>query len=271
MSLVVSLTTIASRLDLCRQTCQALSNQDLRPDRIILNVSSSPYLLDAGIADSTLLEWTDEVGGLEVAWVENTGPYRKLLPTLAQAQPGDIMVTADDDVLYGPRWLRLLVDCTQLHPDAVVCGRARRPGRNLLGRDLGYWSWPFAPSGTMGVGLVPVGVAGVAYRPELLDLDWLADATFKSIAPTTDDLWFAEAMLRRNTPVVVAPGIEQQIQAVAHSSTLFDLNGGGSGAWGSFGSRMTRLLKSRLGIPCCINDNNFRAIRKYSLETRNRG
>ena len=271
MSLIVSMTTIASRLDLCRQTCHALGRQDLQPDRIILNVSSTPYLLDAGIADRTLLEWAGEVRGLEVAWVQNTGPYRKLLPTLAQVQCGDIVVTADDDVLYGPSWLHLLADCAQSHPDAVVCGRARRPGRNLLGRDRGYWSWPLAQVETLAAGLVPVGLAGVAYRPELLDLEWLTDANFNDIAPTTDDLWFAEAIRRKGTRVMVAPGIEPQIHPIAHSSTLFDINGGGARAWGSFAARMTRRLKSRLGIPCCVNDINYRAIRTYSLETGNPG
>lgn len=269
MSLIVSLTTIASRLELCRQTCEALGRQDLQPDRIILNVSSSPYLLDAGIPDRTLLEWTADVQGLEVAWVENTGPYRKLLPTLAQLQTGDIVVTADDDVLYGSSWLRLLVDCAQSYPAAVVCGRARRPGRNLLGLDRGYWAWPFAPAGIVGAGLVPVGIAGVAYRPELLDLEWLADTNCNSIAPTTDDLWFAEAIRRKGTMVRVAPGIESQIHPTAHASTLFDINGGGSRAWGNVTARMTRHLKSRLGIPCCVNDINYRAIRTYSMGTGN--
>jgi hypothetical protein len=270
MSLVVSLTTISSRLELCRQTCHSLAHQQLRPDRIVLHVSRDPYLLDSGIEDPMLLDWADAVPGLKVEWVENSGPYRKLLPALKDCQAGDIVVTADDDVLYGSGWLDSLINTARLHPDAIVCGRARRPGRNILGMHRGYWAWPFVDAGTMATGLVPVGIAGVVYRPELLDLDWLNDVRYRDLAPTTDDLWFAEAAQRMGTPILVAPGVESWIHPVAHPSTLFDLNGGGREVWGSFRSRLVRRMKSRLGIPCCANDVNFRMIQTHSLQSGRR-
>lgn len=264
MSVIVSLTTIASRLDVCRQTCLTLASQDSPPDRIVLHVSSAPYLLDSGIPDSTSMRWAEGIPGLHIEWVENAGPYRKLLPALLQARTGDIVVTADDDVLYGPGWLGSLVIAAERQPDAVVCGRARRPS-SLLGRYRGYWAWPFASTGSIAKGLVPVGTAGVAYRPELLDLDWLVDSHQKDVAATTDDLWFAEAARRKGTPILVAPGTESHISPIPHHVTLFDINGGSRQARSSFARRMFRRLKSQLGISCCVNDVNFKLIRAYSL------
>lgn len=265
MSVIVSLTTIAGRLDVCRRTCESLGRQSRPPDRIVLHVSRAPYLLDTGIDDPARLDWAKSIPGMEVSWVENTGPYRKLLPSVARASAEDIIVTADDDVFYGEDWLQALLHAAEAYPDAIACGRARRPGRTVLGRDLGYWAWPFVRPGTLATGLVPVGIAGVAYRPRLLDLEWLRDGNWRELAATTDDLWFAEALLRLGTPVLVARGVESHVEPMSHPTTLFAMNGGNE--WHDFPARMRRRVMSRLGIPCCANDVNYRRVKDHSSAT----
>ena len=42
---------------------------------------------------------------INVKWVPNTGPYRKLIPMLRESRPTDIIITADDDIFYGENWL----------------------------------------------------------------------------------------------------------------------------------------------------------------------
>lgn len=264
MALIVSLTTIASRLEVCRHACISLANQDHPPDRIVLNVSRAPYLLDAGIDDNATLAWAQNVPSLSLQWVDNTGPYRKLLPILERCNSDDLLVTADDDVIYGRHWLGQLVACAEQHPDAIACGLARRPQRNLFGRLQGYMAWPLVMPGTVGLGLVPIGVAGVAYRPMLLDRGWLRDPQRSVIAPTTDDLWFAESARRKGTPVAVAPGVHAQVHRIAHPDTLFRLNGAARHHGARGPSRLKLRLKSQAGIACCTNDTNYRAIQAHS-------
>jgi len=40
---------------------------------------------------------------------DNTGPYRKLIPALREAEPDDLIVTADDDIFSGRDWLQGLI------------------------------------------------------------------------------------------------------------------------------------------------------------------
>src|SRR5690606_27956570 len=114
-------------------------------------------------------------------------------------------------------------------------------------------------AGTRATALVPAGHAGVAHRPPLLGLQWRRDGNWRELAATTDDLWFAEALLRLGTPVLVARGVESHVEPMSHPTTLFAMNGGNE--WHDFPARMRRRVMSRLGIPCCANDVNYRRVK----------
>ena len=40
----------------------------------------------------------------------NTGPYRKIFPALINSVDDDILIYADDDVIYGANWLSELIN-----------------------------------------------------------------------------------------------------------------------------------------------------------------
>lgn len=102
--LIVNLTTTFQRLSLCRVALISLLSQSRLPDRINLWVSKQPYLRDEGIRDGLCIEQLlkslpePSRERVIVRWVENTGPYRKLIPMLREAQEDDVLVTADDDI-----------------------------------------------------------------------------------------------------------------------------------------------------------------------------
>lgn len=123
MTVIVSLTTTRSRMHLLKYTLASLLDQEYKADRILVNISREAYLLDEGIPEQP--SWLEAMAGrgVEVHWVANTGPYRKLLPALEQAREEDLVITCDDDVIYGPGWLGSLLEAAQGHPDSVVCGR----------------------------------------------------------------------------------------------------------------------------------------------------
>lgn len=108
--LIVNLTTTSERLTLCSATVWSLIHQNRVPDKIILWVSRDAYLADKGI--QTLPVWISEINDiihiLEVKFVSNTGPYRKIIPALRSALDSDLLVYADDDVIYGQLWLQYL-------------------------------------------------------------------------------------------------------------------------------------------------------------------
>ena len=63
--LLVSLTTTAQRLSLCRMALMSIATQTCLPDKIIVWVSDQPYLGDTGVADPAVLETvTGDLGAL---------------------------------------------------------------------------------------------------------------------------------------------------------------------------------------------------------------
>ena len=206
----VSLTTISSRLSRLSDVLNSLLSQTITPDRIILNISSEPYLLDSGIAFGDLpLAVRDLIGtGLvEIYGVRNTGPYRKLLPTLRRFSSSPFLVaTADDDAIYPPLWLEGLYEA-YMREKCIISYRCRViEFRNE--KVAPYTTWPLlgydAPepssNGLKSVYLLPTGVGGVFYHsrffPDLSLLDSL-----RELAPKQDDLALRVATLVQNIPV----------------------------------------------------------------------
>jgi hypothetical protein len=91
-NIIISLTSIYQRQSRLINTLKSIFNQNLqnkyKVGKIILNLSIEPYLLDSGfinqkIDNIDLLKLINEhLDNIEINWVSNTGPYRKLLPTL---------------------------------------------------------------------------------------------------------------------------------------------------------------------------------------------
>ncbi len=83
--LVVSLTTIRSRLERLDAILESLLQQRRPPDAIVLSVSHEPYLLDEGVQASDLEPRVPAIGRderIHVRFVQNMGSYRKILAAL---------------------------------------------------------------------------------------------------------------------------------------------------------------------------------------------
>ena len=267
MSLIVTLTSTSTRLTVLRHTLMSLLDQSHKADRIVVCLSKEPYLIDDGVKE--LPDWfkrMTEQKQVEVNWVENIGPYRKLLPIYRQATDEDWIVTCDDDVIYGAGWLSSLVQSGKEHPKAIVCGRARRPVKNTFGRWQSYVNWPIVPEGSSGRDLLPIGIAGVLYRKPLLDESTMLDDRFKVLAPKQDDLWFNFARQVAGSNVFVSTGTEQHVFPIEAPGALSATNAVvGVSGWDNFfraiSDRVVLKLKGYLGLPVCGNDV---AIRKLS-------
>jgi len=179
----------------------------VKPDLILINLSKDSYLSDIGF--KAIPDWLINPN-IKINIVENTGSYRKLLPALEFADDKDLIVTADDDILYATNWLKNLLKFSTSEPDSIVCCRARLMKKNIIRNWQNYTKWDLINEKMKGNNILPTGGAGAVYKKKLLDVDFLSDHMFLEIAPTTDDLWFRMASLRMNTPVAVFPEIGYQ-------------------------------------------------------------
>lgn len=197
--IIVSLTSIKSRVNALRETLSSLIAQDISSSyEVRVHLSREPYLLDEGFADEPawLQGLADENPNctLKIHFVRNTGPYRKLMPVLEEFIDSGmkvVIVTCDDDTHYDSSWLRTLIHYHSFTP-GLVAFRGHTAALNSTDYSLlPYAAWQRNHDKChYSLGNLPTGKDGVVYRPYYFDRSVLDIETAMRIAPTADDLWF---------------------------------------------------------------------------------
>ncbi|TDT47497.1 hypothetical protein CLV90_1573 [Maribacter spongiicola] len=226
LPVIVSLTSIPSRLVTLHLTIRSLLNQDARPKRIILWLHHS---LKNEIPRKLA---TLESDLFEIMYSDLTCSHRKLIHSL-ELFPNDIIVTCDDDMLYRPNWLRLLHEEHQLHPNKIIANQTRYITYNKAGELQSYKSWVFdKDSKFKSSAVIPIGAEGVLYPPNSLSEKVTDSNLFLELAPKADDLWFkamaylkgTESMQANNKAKTPIPIIGSQKQSLKKSNIGGDKN-----------------------------------------------
>lgn len=233
----VSLTSIFDNQGRLLKTLQSILDQSLVPDAVFVHLSAEPYLKDQGFPDRRiphrgLKAFLDRNRDLvKVRWVENTGPYRKLLPLIRDIRERRStdeetvrIITVDDDLIYHPDVIFNLFEsgaaCACLRGFAM---KVREVGELL---SWGYWRKRRLASGSS-VFHYATGVGGVLFTlpvfEGLFDV-LLDDAIYRACCPTNDDIWFNFLRIANRVPLTVvdAPYVEK------------DLTNGGTSLWQRF-------------------------------------
>lgn len=201
---IVSLTSYPPRYPVLAITLRALLRQSVKPDRVILWIAEPD--LEALPADVLALKSE----GLEIRPCENLRSYKKFAPALA-AFPEAAIVTADDDMYYGPDWLAGLADVARAHPGRIVSHRAHRVKWLLEGGLAPYESWDKNIAGAVeGPEIFGTGVGGVLYPPGSLAPEAGRADLFMDLAPSADDVWLYW-MARRAGSIVRHVGAPMRI------------------------------------------------------------
>jgi len=267
----VNLTTTHQRLQLCRIAVISLLMQSRRPDSINLWISAEPYLRDSGVADRQDVEnflnyFPEKVRHLvKIRWVNNTGPYRKLIPILREASYKDTIITADDDIFYGERWLQRLLNDFDPETNLVVAARVRNKRFNIFGRKTSYLFWDLVRhSTTIDDNYVITFGGGVVLTRSMFREQDITNDAYSSVAPTADDLWYSKLLRRNSVEVRVLPDALSELNFIQHDDGLTNHNF-------SKGASFLHKLKIRtwdrifgyLGSPVCGNDVAYSKIERY--------
>lgn len=245
--------------------------QSCLPDRVIIWVSKEAYLRDQGIKNDNVVEEfikslpvkNSEI--ISVRWVENTGPYRKLIPMLREASSDDVIVTADDDIFYGENWLRILVDAYYSSSNSLVAGRVRQIKKNIFGARMSYLYWKIITKpNTLSDDFVVTFGGGVALNRAMFREKDIHNDEYLRLAPTADDLWFSKLIRQNSIKVKVVPSALKELNFVEHNDGLNNHN---IPSVTSFLHRLRRKLwdhfLGRLGVHVCGNDRVFSRIETY--------
>jgi hypothetical protein len=134
--------------------------------------------------------------GLEIRYCADVGPHTKYFPYVRDfADEGLPLVTADDDGIYGRRWLSDLLAAHQAQPD-VIHGHWVRQMEMSGGHLEPYQHWKNAESPQASSRHFALGVAGVIYPPAFVKALRRAGDAFLETCPKADDIWLHAVALR---------------------------------------------------------------------------
>lgn len=193
--IVVSLTSIPSRINTIDLTIRSILAQSVQPSKITLWLHSD---LEQQIPEK-LNELQGEIFSIHFT-NDLTCSHRKLIYSLEQF-PNKNIVTCDDDLLYANDWLNALLTEHQKHPNNVIANECRIITYQN-GEPLPYKQWQtLTEHGRTGFDLLPIGYGGVLYPANALYHEVADSELFLNLAPKADDLWFKVMSLLNGTEV----------------------------------------------------------------------
>ena len=196
LPVIVSLTSVPSRLHTLYLCIETLLSQSLKPDKIILWLDENT--LRSGIPKMLQRQ---QARGLTIEPCRDIGPYKKIIPTLRR-YPDALIVTADDDMFYPPDWLLKLYEAYQREPQYIHCYRAHLIEKESARQIKKYLDFFGKDKGVHGpsLWLFPTGVAGVIYPPHVFSGEVFNEDVFFKIVPTSDDIWLKAMSLLNRVP-----------------------------------------------------------------------
>ena len=220
--IIVSLASYPARIKTVHETIKTLLNQSIKPDKIILWLGKdkcSEKMLPAEL--KALLGDT-----FEIRWIEkDIGSFKKLIPAL-KAFPKNVIVTADDDILYQDNWLEELLFEHRKHPKDIICHCAHRivfkrgflqpynSWRHLIGQSKPCFSNFFTTGG------------GVLFPPNTFHKDVFKEKLFLELCPYADDVWFWSMAVKNNKKTCTVEHPQNTLEYVPMSQqvALFKTN-----------------------------------------------
>lgn len=196
---IVSLTSIPSRLNTLHLVIRSLLVQDAAPEKIVL-------WLHKDLEHKLPLSITKLVcHRFEIRYSPYTSSHRKLIHAL-EAFPDDVIITCDDDLMYRKNWVSVFYDEHRKNPENVIGNRTVHINHNVEGDPISFrkWRYPADENAVNPMAITPIGAWGVLYPPHSLS-DKVQDAgLFLELAPRADDLWFKAMALLKGTVSIQA-------------------------------------------------------------------
>lgn len=194
--IIVSLTTHGKRLYEVYLPIESIMQGTLKPNRIILWLSTEyknkplPILLQNQINR-----------GLEIEFCEDIRSYTKLIPALKK-YPESVIVTIDDDLIYNTDMLEKLVIAYLNQPTLIHANRVHKIKLNHNNQPLPYfkWDWESKECGPSYLNFL-TGVGGVLYPPHCLDQEVFNQDVFLDICKYADDIWFYSMAIKKGTKI----------------------------------------------------------------------
>lgn len=195
--IIVSLTTYPGRIDQVWKTISSLLNQTLKPKRVMLWLAEEQFL------DRRLPESVNRLTkrGLEIHYCEDLRSHKKYYEVMKQ-YPEEIVVTADDDILYPENHLEKLWKTHLEFSTEIICQWSHRITFDESGNFEPYNDWPDNGRELPSLATLAVGCGGILYPPGALAQEVFCKEALQRYALAADDLWLKCMELLAGTKTV---------------------------------------------------------------------
>ena len=117
---IVSFTTSPKRILHTEHLVESLSNQTIRPDKIVINI---PYVFKRNGQTYDVPDFMTKNPLVHINRCEDIGPATKVLPTTKlYDDPNTIIISVDDDIEYKRNMVEILLRHSDRNPDAAITG-----------------------------------------------------------------------------------------------------------------------------------------------------
>jgi len=201
--IIVSLTSIPSRIHAVPFVVDALLNQTLPPDKIILYLNQEEFLAEK-LPKNLILQ---QQLGLEIVYCDNLKSHKKYFYVM-QTYPEDIVITVDDDLKYSVDLVEKLYTSYLAHNHAVSAMRAHIITFDDNNKLNPFDKWPVIDDeimvGKESMSLLATTGAGTLFPPYCLHRETFNKQNIKRTCLEADDLWLKAMSVLQGTPVVLA-------------------------------------------------------------------
>lgn len=165
MRVVVSLSTIPTRIPYLHRIIKQLQNQTYPIDKIYLNL---PYYSNREKCKYPPLPKDLDLKNVQVVRCKDYGPITKLYPILKyENHPDTIIITVDDDISYIPTRVETLVKWCKKYPTCAFAATGY-----IIDNWYNYIGRINRPENSIPVSVIE-GYSGCAYRRKFFDCDLL--------------------------------------------------------------------------------------------------
>ena len=212
---VVSLTTMPSRISKVHLTIRSILDQGVLPFKLILWVKSSLK----GNLPKSLTKLVGDV--FEVRYFEYCCSHKKLIHSL-QDFPNYPIITIDDDYLYPSDFINNLYEEHLNMPKAIISNRLRHIKRDNKNKVLPYSKWNNISEVTDAnrYSLLIIGSSGVLYPPKALHEMVFDEVLIKKLTPKADDIWFTFMANLQKTPIILSTKSKKRLIPIIGSQKV---------------------------------------------------
>ena len=202
--IIVSLTSYPKRFSTLHICLKSLLNQGLKPDRIILYLTSDIQLNQIPVKILDL-----QKKGLEIKCIcEDLKPHKKYFYAMQEFRDAAI-ITVDDDVIYPCDTIKSLMENFKKHPECISARRVHLISYDINHHALPYnlWKFEFSSIKKPSFELLATGVGGVLYPPHIFDPNksYFNIQNIQQNALNADDIWLKFCEMEENIPVSAVP------------------------------------------------------------------